>query len=148
MLSKLKYDKCSIQQWANENSGINEHVFDNIAYSHPDSKYFEFGLLGGNTVGDRHMSQLVDLESDLTGRLFKATDCPTKKFSQNTVKCTSENIGNFASCKVDYKLGIDPIDTFTHKIPMPEGYKISFETPSTESYMPYDHRADLHGSLI
>jgi hypothetical protein len=122
MLSRTKYDNCTVGKWASENSGITQRLMDPVKYNHPNPKFFEFGLLGGNTVSVQ-ATNMVDLESELSGRSYYASKCPQMKWMDGqSIECPSNNPDSFPigidaksgrGCAIGLNLNDKKTDTFT-----------------------------------
>jgi len=104
-LSRTKYDECAVDKWAHENQGITTRLMDPVKYFHPDPRFFPFGLLGGNTVSIVS-KDMVGLESELSGRSFVASKCPTMKWRGNQTDICPTNDSNAFPIGVDATSGI------------------------------------------
>jgi len=121
MLSQTKYDNCAVGKWASENNGITDRLMDPVKYNHPQPKFFEFGLIGGNTVSVQ-ATDMVNLESELSGRSYYASKCPQMKWLDGQSKvCPSNNPDSFPigvddthgiGCAIELDLKDKKTDTF------------------------------------
>jgi hypothetical protein len=89
-------DPCELKKRNDERSSIHGYLMDPNKFYHANPSYIEKGIVGGNTVS-LFSQNLVDLESDLSGRTRAATKCPSGKFLPGTIvqgsvacKCTPE----------------------------------------------------------
>lgn len=141
MLSRTKYDKCAVNEWAVENQGISTYLMDPAKYFHPDPRFFPFGLLGGNTVS-KVSTDMVGLESELTGRSYYASKCPAMKYrgSESSV-CPSNDPNSFPigidatsgmGCAIDYNLVNQPEKTFINQQRYTDVYIPSYDMPDSD----------------
>ena len=83
--NRLKYDTCAYKQTLKQSIKPVNYMLDPIRYNHCNKCFpnNHVGIIGGTNVSNIK-GNLVDLESDLSGRTHMATKCPEYKWGPNT----------------------------------------------------------------
>lgn len=97
--SRLIYDDCAYEQRLKESTNPLRYVLNPQKYENCNKCRYELGLLGGPNVSI-NSGNLVDVESDLSGRTRALTECSAKKYKP---KCAVPN----GKCKTDTGIPYD-----------------------------------------
>ena len=97
--NRLMYDTCEYQTRLNESTGPLAYNLDPVRYENCNKCRYELGLLGGPNVSI-NSGNLVDVESDLSGRTRPLTECSANKYKP---KCANPS----AKCKTDTGIPYD-----------------------------------------
>lgn len=148
MLSRTKDDKCAFDQSAWQNKSISTYVMNPIKTNHPQPKFYDFGLLGGNTVSVQ-AKNMVDVESELSGRSYFASKCPQMKWLDGeSYVCPANNPNSFPigvdatkgmGCAISLDLKDKPMDTFTKQQKYTDVYVPTYGPPTGDfNPLPYE----------
>ena len=142
------YDSCATKKRTEEGTGALSYLMDPNKFYNCNPCRIELGTVGGNNVS-LYGGNMVDLESDLSGRTRVATKCPSGKFLPGTIvqgvdvnnctpdcgvdglpcgkaKCRKAKLVHLPSCKmVHYKTRPDTV-----------GYNLSYQPCATKGYTP------------
>jgi hypothetical protein len=142
------YGSCATKKQTEESTGVLSYLMDPNKYYNCNPCRIELGTVGGNNVS-LYDGNMVDLESDLSGRTRVATHCPSGKYLPGTVvqstdsnKCTPEcgadglPCGN-AKCRQE-KLVHLPSCQIVQYAPRPNqvGYELKYQQCATNGYTP------------
>ena len=97
--SRLIYDDCAYEQRLKESTNPLRYVLNPQKYENCNKCRYELGLLGGPNVSI-NSGNLVDVESDLSGRTRALTECSARKYKP---KCAVPN----GKCKNDTGIPYD-----------------------------------------
>ena len=86
-LNRLIYDDCAYSKRLKESTGPLNYLLNPQKYENCHKCRVELGLFGGTNVSIG-AGNLVDAESDLSGRTRLLSQCPTKKYAP---KCSDPN---------------------------------------------------------
>jgi len=141
-------DPCAVKKRTEEATGILSYLMDPNKYYNCNPCRIELGTVGGNNVS-LYDGNMVDLESDLSGRTRANTHCPSGHYLPGTViqgvdvnKCTPAcsvdglPCGN-AKCRKE-KLVHLPECSLVHYKPRPTtvGYELNYPPCATNGYTP------------
>lgn len=138
------YGSCATKKRTEESTGVLSYLMDPNKFYNCNPCRIELGTVGGNNVS-LYDGNIVDLESDLSGRTRTNTHCPSGKYLPGTVvqsvdvkKCAPGDVeglpcGDFKdklihlpSCQiVQYKDRPDQV-----------GYELSYPPCATNGYTP------------
>jgi len=93
-LNRLIYDDCAYSKRIKESTGPLGYVLNPVKYENCHKCRAELGVLGGTNVSIGS-GNLVDAESDLSGRTRLLSQCPTNKYKP------TNPLGDQHSCKND-----------------------------------------------
>ena len=94
--NRLTYDDCSYKQSLKQSVSPLSHTLDPARYEHKNKCRMELGIIAGTNVS-HNKANLVDIENELRGQVFPATNCNAYKYDPRTkggkeyIKC-SKNI--------------------------------------------------------
>lgn len=77
-------DPCETKKRIEESTSVLTYLMDSNKYYNCSPCYIEQGVVGGNNVS-LYNGNIVDLESDLSGRTRAATRCPSGKYLPTTI---------------------------------------------------------------
>ena len=77
--SRLIYDDCAYEQRLKESTNPLRYMLNPQKYENCNKCRYELGLLGGANVSI-NSGNLVDVESDLSGRTRPLTECSANKY--------------------------------------------------------------------
>lgn len=83
--NRLTYDDCSYKQSLKQSVSPLSYTLDPIRYEHTNKCRMELGIVGGTAVS-HNKSNLVDVENELRGQTFPATNCTNFKYNPNSSK--------------------------------------------------------------
>lgn len=142
------YDTCATKKNTEEGTGVLSYLMDPNKFYNCNPCRIELGTVGGNNVS-LYEGNMVDLESDLSGRTRVNTKCPSNKYLPGTIvqgrdsnECTPESgvdglpCGNAADRKK--KLIHLPACQIVQYKPRPEtvGYELNYPPCPTRGYTP------------
>jgi hypothetical protein len=144
----MLYDPCAEDKNAVEDTGILGYVMDPTKFYNCNPRRNALGTVGGNNVS-LYKGNLVDLDSDLSGRTRRNTRCPTKKYHPGTivqgkdaVMCTpASEAGGLPCGKAGVHSGklvhLPEYQLIDYK-PRPDnvGYTLDFAPCATNGYTP------------
>lgn len=82
--TKLINDPCATKKRVEESTSVLTYLMDPTKYYNCNPCFIERGTVGGNTASI-YDGNIVDLESDLSGRTRAATHCPSGKYLPGTI---------------------------------------------------------------
>lgn len=82
--TSLLYDSCATKKRTEESTGILSYLMDPNKYYNCNPCRIDLGTTGGNQVS-LYDGNLVDLDSDLSGRTRPASLCPSSKYLPGTI---------------------------------------------------------------
>jgi hypothetical protein len=142
------YGSCATKKRTEESTGVLSYLMDPNKFYNCNPCRIGLGTVGGNNVS-LYDGNIVDLESDLSGRTRQNTYCPSGKFLPGTVvqgsdvnKCTPDcgvdglPCGN-AKCRQEKLIHLPSCDIVEYK-PRPDtiGYELNYPPCSTKGYTP------------
>jgi hypothetical protein len=77
-------DPCESKKRISEATGVLSYIIDPTKYYNNNPCFIDKGIISGNAVS-LYRDNIVDLESDLTGRTRALSKCPSAKFLPGTV---------------------------------------------------------------
>ena len=77
-------DTCASKKRTQESTSVLKYILDPSKYYNNNPCFIEKGIVGGNTVS-LYSDNIVDLESDLSGRTRARTKCSAGKFLPGTI---------------------------------------------------------------
>ena len=77
-------DPCETKKRIDESTGVLGYLLDPTKYYNHNPCFIEKGIVGGNAVS-LYAKNMVDLESDLTGRTRAQTKCPSGMYLPGTI---------------------------------------------------------------
>lgn len=130
-------DPCETRKRIEESTSVLSHLMDPNKHYNCNPCYID-RVLGGNTVS-LYKGNIVDLESDLSGRTRQQTKCPSGKYLPGTIvqgvnvlECTAEDGADGLPCgRSEYTKGQLvhlPMCTMVeyHKRPTDVGYELNY----------------------
>lgn len=142
------YDTCATKKSTEEATGVLSYLMDPNKFYNCNPCRVEQGTVGGNNVS-LYEGNIVDLESDLSGRTRVATKCPSNKFLPGTIiqgkdvnKCTPDcgidglPCGN-SKCRKEKLVHLPACQIVQYK-PRPEtvGYDLKYPPCASNGYTP------------
>ena len=124
-LNRLIYDDCAYAKRIKESTDPVNYMLNPIRYENCNKCRVELGVVGGTNVSIND-GNLVDVESDLSGRARLLSDCPSQKYQPSKCQCKLDSgiPGDCDSCQPQ-KRHLRPCSLFQYK-PRPNnvGYRI------------------------
>lgn len=142
------YGSCATKKQTEESTSAFSYIMDPNKYYNCQPCRVSFGVTGGNNVS-LYEGNMVDLESDLSGRTRVASGCPSGKYLPGTVVQSVDHNNCSPDCGVDglpcgnskcrqEKLVHLPECELIHYKPRPQtvGYELNFPTCPTMGHTP------------
>ncbi len=123
--NRLLYDECAYSKRIKESTSPVGYLLNPIKFENCNKCRNELGLLGGTNVSINN-SNLVDVESDLSGRTRLLSQCPQQKHQPGNCKCVHDSgiPGDCDSCQPQ-KRHLRPCNMFQYKPrPTDVGYRL------------------------
>ena len=124
--SRLLYDNCAYAKRIDESTAPSNYMLNPIRSENCNKCRPELGTLGGTNVSINE-GNIVDVESDLSGRTRMNSDCPSQKYQPKACKCklNSGIPGDCDSCQ-SKKHHLRPCNLFQYK---PRPTDVGFRLP-------------------
>ena len=123
--NRLIYDDCAYAKKIKESTSPVSYMLNPIKNENCNKCRHELGLLGGTNVSISG-SNIVDVESDLSGRTRIHSQCPKQKYQPSQCKCTHDTgiPGDCDSCQAP-KRHLRACNMFQYKPrPTDVGYRV------------------------
>ena len=145
-LNRLIYDDCAYAKRIKESTDPVNYMLNPIRYENCNKCRVELGILGGTNVSINE-GNLVDVESDLSGRVRLLSDCPSQKYQPSRCNCKYDTgiPGDCDKCQPQ-KRHLRPCSLFQYKPrPTDVGYRLpEFKCPPNNSNALPVHKQQVH----
>lgn len=146
--TRQMYGTCATKKRTEESTGVLSYLMDPNKFYNCNPCRIELGTVGGNNVS-LYEGNMVDLDSELSGRTRVQTHCPSGKYlpgtviqSQDVNKCTPDcgvdglPCGN-AQCRQEKLVHLPSCNIVQYK-PRPDGvgYDLNYAPCATNGYTP------------
>lgn len=138
------YGTCATKKRTEESTGVLSYLMDPNKYYNCNPCRIELGTVGGNNVS-LYDGNMVDLDSELSGRTRVNTHCPSGKFLPGTVvqskdqfSCGPGDVDGLPCQSKDEKLvHLPPCNIVQYK-PRPDGvgYEVDYAPCASNGYTP------------